>query len=67
MQKGQRYNIYLNDNIANKIDAIAQEMGISRSATISMMATQYVNGINAIQTLQNITPLLKEVQQNGKE
>lgn len=65
-QKGKAYNIYLNDNIAQRIDEMADQMGISRSALISVMANQYIQGIDTINVLKATTSLIeKEVKLNG--
>lgn len=65
MRKGQRYNIYMNDNIMSQIDNLAENMGISRSSMLAVMASQYINSLDAINTLKNATALVEEVQRNG--
>lgn len=65
MRKGQRYNIYMNDNIMSQIDNLAENMGISRSSMLAVMASQYINSLDAINTLKNATSLIEEVQRNG--
>ena len=65
MRKGQRYNIYMNDNIMSQIDNLAENMGISRSSMLAVMASQYINNLDAINTLKNATSLIEEVQRNG--
>ncbi len=52
-RNGKAINIYLNNNICNEIDKLAENMGVSRSTMITIMAKQYIDGTNAISVLKD--------------
>lgn len=58
-RNGRAINIYLNNNICNEIDKLAENMGVSRSTMITIMARQYVDGTNAISVLKDAIEMTK--------
>lgn len=58
-KNGKAINIYLNNNICNEIDKMAENMGVSRSTMITIMAKQYINGTNAISVLKDAIEMTK--------
>lgn len=58
-RKGKAINIYLNNNICSEIDKLAENMGVSRSTMITIMARQYVDGTNAISVLKDAIEMTK--------
>lgn len=58
-RNGRAINIYLNNNICNEIDKLAENMGVSRSTMITIMAKQYVDGTNAISVLKDAIEMTK--------
>lgn len=58
-KNGKAINIYLNNNICNEIDKMAENMGVSRSTMITIMAKQYIDGTNAISVLKDAIEMTK--------
>lgn len=58
-RNGRAINIYLNNNICSEIDKLAENMGVSRSTMITIMAKQYINGTNAISVLKDAIEMTK--------
>lgn len=59
-----RVNLYFDDDILKSIDKEAKVLGVSRTAAISMMVSQY---IQQKKTLEVASGMLNYVKENKKE
>ena len=59
-QNIQKISINIGTNVLDKIDSYANEMGVNRSAAITFLCNQYLNGIEAMSTLKDTTKVLEE-------
>lgn len=60
-QETTRINLNLNSQILERVDKDAQEMGITRTALISIMIKNYYDGRDVFSTLKQFVELQKEV------
>lgn len=48
----KRVNLNFDEDLLNKIDEYAKKLGVNRSATISMLCSEYLEQKEALVTLQ---------------
>ena len=52
-----RVNLYINPNVLAKIDAFAEEVGVSRYAAVSVIAREYFKTEEATTAMKKLTEI----------
>lgn len=60
MTKLKKINININEEILDRLDKDAEQMGITRTALIMTMINNYYKGVDAMAVLSRITPLIEQ-------
>lgn len=55
-----RVNTYMHQELVEKLDAFADENGLSRNAAISFALNQYFTQLKAVDVLAQMTALIQE-------
>lgn len=53
----KRVNLNFDDELLDKIDKYAKKLGVNRSATISMLCSEYLDQKEALITLQALSKM----------
>jgi len=60
MTKLKRINLNINEEIIDRVDKDAEEMGLTRTALITLMINQYYKGVDTIALLSKLAPILEQ-------
>lgn len=60
-----KLSISMNEKLVGHIDEFARNLGLTRSSTISMIVTQYINGQQTVAAMQQMSGLMQELVKNG--
>lgn len=60
MNKKITISMRLNENIIEKVDGFADEMGLTRTGAISSILAMYFNSQESIKVLNNISNLIRK-------
>lgn len=58
-----RLNISIDENLVPKIDEVAKEMGLSRSAFLSVAVNQYIMQNDAMKMMSDMPALMKKLEE----
>lgn len=61
-----KVQISLDDELLNKIDTVADTLYMSRSGFISFSCVQYLNSIEFISTVKDISTLFRDIHESEK-
>lgn len=60
----QRINMNLSDDLVKKIDSYAKDMGINRSAAISVLISTQLQQQDALGTIKSLVEIVDKEQEN---
>lgn len=58
-----RLNISIDENLVPKIDEVAKEMGLSRSAFLSVAVNQYIMQNDAMKMMSDMPALMQKLEE----
>lgn len=68
MENGKRINVYLNNQVIDKLDKGAEEIGIARSAFLAVIINHYFKGQETVSTLSRACDVIERGGvMNGKD
>lgn len=60
-----RLSISMPEELVPEIDAYAQKLHLSRSAAISMMVSEYMRGLSAVDAVSKLAGMMEKFQSDG--
>lgn len=60
-----RLSISMPEELVPEIDAYAQKLHLSRSAAISMMVSEYMRGLSAVDAVSKLAGMMEQFQKDG--
>lgn len=60
-----KVNVTLNDELMERVDSYAQQNYMSRSGLISLATSQYLNGVQMITAIQEMSVCMRKIADTG--
>lgn len=60
-----RLSINMPDSLVPEVDAYAEKLHLSRSAAISMMVSEYMRGLSAVDAVSKLAGMMEQYQKHG--